>query len=85
MFEKAVRQNLVTIASAYAEHTGLSLAQVSKKCYGNAVFLGDYKRGRGGITVKKVGALLDWFRSNWPEGAEWPPVRAAAMGRNKNG
>jgi hypothetical protein len=80
MFEKTIRETLAAIVKAYGRATRLSNGQISKKCYGNAVFLDDFFAGRQSMSVRKMDAVLTWFGANWPDGADRPTPRAVMMG-----
>ena len=59
--EELIRGNVLKIAAVYADATGLSLSQVSKRAYGNAEFLELYKNKGQSLSVKKLGAVLKWL------------------------
>ena len=77
--EELIRGNVLKIAAVYADATGLSLSQVSKRAYGNAEFLELSKNKGQSLSVKKLGAVLKWFRQNWPKTADWPFLPAITM------
>lgn len=74
MIEPSARRNLIRIATVYAKATGLTLSAVSRKFYGKAAFLADFKSGSQSITFSNMDRLLKAFRKNWPEGVEWPAM-----------
>lgn len=71
---KEIRVNVLAIANAYREATGLSLATVSARFYGNAGFLSEFKAGRQTISVDKLDQMVGKFRAEWPSEAEWPDL-----------
>lgn len=76
-----VRTNLLAIVAAYRKATGLSLATVSARFYGNAGFLSEYKAGRQTISIDKLDEMIGKFRKEWPENAEWPYLGAIFFDR----
>jgi hypothetical protein len=72
MIANVMRQNLRKIVSAYRAATGKTVAQVSKKFYGNAGFLEAFFAGEQSISLNKLDAFLASITAKWPEGAEWP-------------
>jgi hypothetical protein len=79
MFEKTVQENLASIVRAYAAATGLTTPQISKRCYGNAVFLDDFFADEQSMSVRKMDAVLRWFAEHWPAGADRPMPRPVMM------
>ena len=80
-FAREIRANVLAIATAYREATGLSLATVSARFYGNAGFLSEFKAGRQTISVDKLDEMVRKFRAEWPENAEWPFLPAVFFER----
>jgi hypothetical protein len=76
-----IRTNLLAIVAAYRRATGLSIATVSARFYGNAGFLSEFKAGRQTISVDKLDEMVAKFRAEWPENAEWPYLGAMFMDR----
>lgn len=76
-----IRTNLLAIAAAYRKATGLSLATVSARFYGNAGFLAEFKAGRQTISIDKLDGMVAKFHAEWPDGAEWPYLSAVLMDR----
>jgi len=74
-----MRANLRSIVAAYRAATGSTLAQVSKRFYGNAGFLGSFFSGKGSVSLQKLDAMLAAITSEWPPGAEWPYCRAVII------
>jgi hypothetical protein len=64
-------EEILTIANAYAAHTGRTLSGVGTMSCGNAKIFSRLKAGRGAniITVERA---FRWFQDNWPEDAPWP-------------
>ncbi len=80
--EAQMSGNLLAIFAAYKKATGESDSLISKKVYGNADFFKDLEAARVSPSLTKLTQMIDWFRANWPEGAEWPPTRAIFMNQN---
>lgn len=72
MIEPVARANLIKIATAYAKANNSTLSAVSRKFYGKAAFLADFKRGSQSITFSNLDRLLKAFAKEWPPGVEWP-------------
>lgn len=75
----AHRDNLLAIATVYAEATGLSLSSVSRKFHGNQAFLRDYKAGKCTVTSDKLAEMVTAFRAAWPRDTDWPVTRPIWM------
>jgi hypothetical protein len=71
-----IRTNVLAIATAYQRATGLSLATISARFYGNAGFLSEFRSGRQTISIDKLEVMAGKFRKAWPDGAEWPYLGA---------
>lgn len=76
-----IRTNVLAIVAAYRRATGLSLATVSARFYGNAGFLAEFKAGRQTISVDKLEEMVGKFRNEWPGNAEWPYLGAVMFDR----
>lgn len=76
-----IRNNILTIAAAYRKATGLSLATVSARFYGNAGFLSEFKAGRQTISIDKLEEMVAKFRAEWPKDAIWPYLNAMFLDR----
>lgn len=87
MFASRVRENIVAIARAYALAEKVPLSTVSKRAYGQTHFFDKFRRGEASVTLEKAESVLDWFRENWPENADWPLIRPLFMSKEprKNG
>jgi hypothetical protein len=81
----ALRQNLLVVAKAYAKATKASMSQISYKFYGNATFFEQFKAGPPpdgrSISIDKMQEMLEAFDVEWPEGAEWPMLKACSIER----
>jgi hypothetical protein len=62
---------LLLVAQAFASARGVSLARVSTLAGNDGKILPRLAAGRD-CTTRTYDAMLAWFSSNWPEGAEWP-------------
>lgn len=80
-----IRFNLLAVVAAYRKATGLSLATVSARFYGNAGFLSEYKAGRQTISVDKLEEMVAKFRQEWPQNAQWPYLSPIFLDREKRG
>lgn len=70
-----IRTNVLAIVAVYRKATGLSLATVSARFYGNAGFLKEFKAGRQTISISKLDAMIEKFSAEWPADADWPLLR----------
>ena len=77
-----IRANVLAIAAAYRKATGLSLATVSARFYGNAGFLAEFKAGRQTISIDKLEEMLAKFHTEWPQDADWPYLGAIMFERS---
>ena len=87
MFSKLCRDNITTVARAYAQAKGVSLSAVSKEFYGKSSFLDGFGRGEVTVSVEKYGEMVERFAASWPDGAKWPLLRAIIIpgpGRGKS-
>lgn len=63
---------LLKVASAYAQATGLSLVTVGRAaCNGNDKIFVRISEG-GGAVSRSIEQATRWFELNWPKGARWP-------------
>ncbi len=73
---------LLVLAKAYAEITGLSLVSVGIRAVKNDKIFVRLQAGHG-ANSRSVDKAAVWFAENWPESAEWPaevprPMASAA-------
>lgn len=73
--EKACREDLLLIASAYAQHVGISLVTVSKNFHGRTRFFDQLRDRDATITIKKLTPLVDKFVRLWPGDLPWPRTK----------
>lgn len=85
MIDKTARANLLTIATAYAAATGLSLSTVSKRIHGKQRFLEDLRDGRCTVSLENLGNLVKRFSGQWPVGAKWPKTKPVSFRRPRRG
>lgn len=83
MIERTARANLIRIATVYAKATDSTLSTVSRRFYGKAQFLKDFKRGKVSMTLSNFDRLLAAFRKNWPSGVPWPETAPILMDGSK--
>jgi len=81
MIATACRDNLRALVRSFRKSTGLSLSQVSKKYYGNAGFLDAFLAGRQSMSLNKFDQVFAALAADWPDGAEWPQMRAVVPRR----
>lgn len=74
--------NLLMIVAAYRKATGKSLTTVSKEYYGRGDFFDQLQRGTHSISIDRLSAMLEKFRSDWPVGASWPLTRPIFMSKS---
>lgn len=79
MIATVMRKNLRQIVSAYRAATGKTVAQVSKKFYGNAGFLEAFFRGEQSISLDKLDSFVTTIAAQWPKEAEWPYCSAVII------
>lgn len=84
MIAEIIRKNLFVLVAEYRRITGVSLATVSNKFYGNATFLADLRRPKGdpkrtSISIDKLDMMMLKIRKAWPADADWPMLRAIFM------
>jgi hypothetical protein len=75
---------LLTLAYAYSEATGLALSTVAKRaCGSNHHFFNRLAKGHG-ANSSSISRVTEWLAANWPDNAEWPkgvPGKARRGGR----
>lgn len=66
-------EQFFTLVAAYAEHTGLAEATISKRLFNDqkriAMLRDDEDRDVG---IRKVAKAVEWLSENWPQGKPWP-------------
>ncbi len=80
MIVPPLQKDLIAIATAYAKATGLKMAQVSKKFYGNSAFFAEFKRGSRSISIHKFDEMVGQFQAKWPDGIGWPDTESGLIG-----
>lgn len=76
-------EQLSTVATAYCERRGLSVARVSTLVFNDGSKLGDLMSGRSDLVTRRLERALLWFSANWPADLDWPASidRPAAVPR----
>ena len=70
-----LRNNLLTMARAYAALADVKLSTVSRMCHGDPPWLDNLAAAKPvGFTTRKYDDAMDWFRTNWPENQPMPKV-----------
>lgn len=79
-------KTLVTLAEAYATHTGRRLSTVSTYAATDGKFFGRLKEGAG-CTLRKAATVVAWFDRNWPADLTWPAgiARPSAAAKPQRG
>lgn len=70
------RDNILTLARAFADHRQLKFTSASSMCHGDPKFLNKLSRRQGSVTTRKYDEVIGWFKENWPEGLPMPEIRA---------
>lgn len=81
MHAPIARANILALATAYADATGMTVDQISKKFYGRTDFIGSFVVRKASISVDKLDAIIAKFEANWPEGAPWPQLHDVTVNR----
>ena len=83
MIDKTVRKNLLAIADAYGNVTGMSRSDIGRKFYGRGSFLKDLRAGKFSPSTSQVDKLVAKFLKEWPKErlADWPFLEALFMDR----
>lgn len=79
MKAQIARDNLKAIVRAYCRATGQTDAQVSRKFYGNTVFLPAFFAGEQSVSIDKLEELIGAIKADWPEKAVWPLTRVISI------
>jgi hypothetical protein len=66
--------NLVMLAKAYAEATGVKLTTVGTNSTKTASFFVDLDTGKTSCTLRKYDLLTTWFAAQWPEDHPMPTL-----------
>lgn len=70
-----MRQNLFSIAQAYACHEGITLTTLSNKIHGNHRFLERYLNDEVSTSIKTYYVMVNRLRQMWPKNLPWPKTR----------
>src|SRR5580765_4443772 len=62
---------LLKVANAYAQASGLSLVTVGRAACNNDKIFRRLSEG-GGATSRSIEQATSWFELNWPKGLRWP-------------
>ncbi|MBB3315137.1 hypothetical protein FHT77_000979 [Rhizobium sp. BK181] len=68
-----LREQLITIADAYAEASGFGRKRLSTIVFNRGAKLDDIVDG-GDLATGTFERALQWFSDNWPESVAWPDV-----------
>lgn len=79
--DQAIRQNLLAVAQAYGEATGLAQSTISRQFYGNRDFFAELAAEERSVTTDKLADMLQAFSDRWPPGTAWPAMQAVSMRR----
>lgn len=63
---------LIAVATFYADARGLSLARVSTLVFNDGSKIGDLVGGDVDLVTRRHERAMQWFSDHWPDGAEWP-------------
>lgn len=63
--------DLMKLASSYADATGLELSTVSWRALGDTKKLAAIQSGSD-IQVRRCEKTIQWFSDHWPAGKAWP-------------
>ena len=77
--EKTLRDNLMSLARAYAKARGVALTTVSRQIHGNVNFLNDYGNDYISITVSKYAEMVAEMRADWPHGSPRPRMKTVRI------
>ncbi len=66
------KQTILTLAKAYAEHTGLALSTISTYAAEDGKWLINLQKPEVSCTLRKAERVLQWFSDNWGADLEWP-------------
>lgn len=66
-----LKEQLLSVANAFAHGRGLSLSRVSTMVFGDGKVISRLLDGSDLTTARFEAAML-WFSDNWPEGVVWP-------------
>lgn len=80
------KQTILTLAKAYAEHTGLTLSTISTYAADDGKWLTNLQKEEVSCTFRKAERVLSWFDRNWAADLEWPrdiarPASTTSKGR----
>lgn len=71
--ETELRDNLLELATRYAEAVGAELSTISQRALGDWRFFRRLQESEtASFTVRKYDTAVAWFAQRWPEGVEWP-------------
>jgi hypothetical protein len=84
MQAEIVRKNIATLVDAYREATGLSVATISNKFYGNSVFVPNFLRKKGDpkrltTSIDQLETFVRKMKKAWPKDASVPMLRTIRM------
>jgi len=63
---------LLQVSRIYAGHHGIDLRTVSSRVFDDGKVLPRLSEGSASVTLARADRAVEWFSTNWPEGAAWP-------------
>jgi hypothetical protein len=66
------RRDLLQCAAAYKRVHGVKNSTLSLRAHGDPPFFDKLQAKEGDFTFRKYDEVMQWFSTNWPEGAKWP-------------
>lgn len=78
--EPILRQNLLRLADAFIAGRKASggrkigVSTLSRLAHNDPWFFDRLSRGEIGFTARKYDEVVEWFKTNWPEGVAWPAI-----------
>lgn len=81
MISDTCRDNLLSVATAYALARNLSLTTVANEFYGSRNFFKEFDAGERSISLTKYDQMMQKFSDSWPPDTQWPRLRSIKCDR----
>lgn len=82
MIAQTLTDNLIAIATAWAEGHEIGMGEAGRRLYGRSSFFEQFRNGERTISIDRYDEMLHAMAKDWPKGTRWPRTTAATITRS---